>query len=986
MMLGGVGSYGKLLFDAARVKAEKRLPFSEITDKLRGDKADRLEKRWADTVGKRLARVPVIGKRLAGMKVRSPMAIGALAGLGAWAAVSSATAALSGNFLAAIPGLNLLGTTESAEQLEKWYSGEEEVPIRKGRWWEFGRSTAYEGGRIQYYRPHFMARLKERAYQKGLWGTEEERWEHEPLLHPLKAIMGPDEWKYAYELKHQYDRPAPLTSTYFEDVPFIGPLLAATAGKMLKPRRFVRADEWMMGEGRFKHVPGRPETEPAYELGGLPAGAPVAPEDASQLFNEMLYRRREAVGLVGFAAGALQKEITGREEAFQNLQTMATMGKETGSEYWLWKHLNLGGGFFTTEAVRRFIPRTRSYLQRYNPLQAQLPSWFPEDYFIDLQTGNPFEEIPEAEIRLPGPGYVALHPELEGVPSEEYPLAWRAKILGDVAMWSDEYRNTMSQAWSRRDQMSERERRIVEETKMQVSRKKKRRDFSEYRFREDELQTLTATVNEVISPREIRAEEFGGMSIMLQGVGASENMAETMQEASNLLLGKEIQLAVPALEARRYYQGGQDPAMRAVALLGDRDLGQHLADQGLAAQSDLENEFWQIRRRGPSGLAGDIGEAYSRAIMTPVEQLTPMSFPSKFYRQRSAIEEYVATEAIGTGAAFWDRPLENFLGPAKEMAEYKLGEEEIPYSTMGRRAVTEYFDILEYVKAGKLAEEAKEERRWREHQELKARQQKTQFGVSSFASPMKVMQALPRRERDFFAAFTAAKTHEDRKKIMELVPREEQRLYLGQWMKQEAESIRAKKEANIATKDDDLILNQISMAARSEGINHDEYLEELWWSETGGTVPFAEWLRHKKLQQYFNTRSMPGPDWIGWHPSVDLKDIEVRYLEDEGLDHHEFDLWGDRVRSLARKPYIDDDAVAALSSAEHITDMLIGETEMMQNARLMSSLMGSSNSDIMVSRTNANIEPRFDMDVQDGREGLLVDSYDGMGLKTLKDY
>ena len=980
-IIAGVASYGSLTAEATAIRIERQIPYGEIMDQLRIERKQKFAEKWAAGIGKRFRRVPFIGKHLAALK--SPMAVGGLVGLGIWAAVSSASALLSGNVLAALPGAGLVGTTETEEQLQKWYSGEEEVPIRKGRLWEFGRSTPYEGGRIQYYRPHFMARLKSRAFQKGLWGEEEKKWGHDPVLHPLKAIFGSDEWKYAYELEHQYDRPAPLTGTYFEDVPFIGPLLAATVGKILKPRKLIRPEEWMLGEDKFKHHPGRPESEPAYELGGLLPGAPVMPDEPGQLFNELMYRRREAIGLVGFAEGAIQKAITDREEFAPNEQTFATMGKETGSEYWLWKHLNLGGAFFSSEAIRRFIPRTRSYLQTYNPLETQMPSWMPEDYFLDYRHGNPWDKIPEAEIRLPGPGLTAMHPELQGLDPEQYPLAWRTKILGDVAMWSNEYRQTMRQAWAQKHEMAAEHRQMVEITKEQVKAKKVRREFDEYKFREEELERAQVTVKEVVSPSEIITEEFGGMNVILQGVGATKNIEEAMVAARERLEGKQIELAMPALEGRRYYGEGR---MRAVAMLGDVDYGREMAEAGYLEEAELRNEFRQLRYGTGEGLAGDIGELYSRAILTPVEQLTPMSFPSKFYRHRSALEEYIATEAIGTGNAFWDRPIENFLSPAKEIAEHKLGDTGIPRSTTARRAITEYFDILKYVKEQKLAKEALDEQDYSEYAQHLGRAKKTTFGVNPFTNPANVMMTLPRRERDFFTAFTDVKTEEDREKILQLVPREEQRIYLSQWMTQETVAIKSKKDAGIATKEDDAALSRLGTAVRSEGITHDEELEEIWMKETGGEVPFAEWLRRKKLEQFFKTRSLPGPDWIGWHPSVDLQDIEVKYVQNEGLDHHDFDLWGDRVRSLARKPYIDEATIESLTSAEELTSRLYEESEMISKAKDIGSFMGSNNSDTIVSRIGADIGSRFDMDIEDGRRAIVIGAYERMGAKTLKDY
>jgi hypothetical protein len=49
-----------------------------------------------------------------------------------------------------------------------------------------------------------------------------------------------------------------------------------------------------------------------------------------------------------------------------------------------------------------------------------------------------------AIARLPGAGYEALHPELEGMNPEDYPDIHKLRILSDVAPYSREY-NTFRQ-------------------------------------------------------------------------------------------------------------------------------------------------------------------------------------------------------------------------------------------------------------------------------------------------------------------------------------------------------------------------------------------------------------------------------------------------------------------------------------------------------------------------------------------------------------
>ncbi len=74
-----------------------------------------------------------------------------------------------------------------------------------------------------------------------------------------------------------------------------------------------------------------------------------------------------------------------------------------------------------------------------------MPSWMPgEDYLINFQKGDPYIKVDEGYARLPGTGYEALHPELEGLKPEDYPDIAKMRILGDVAPYSREYQKYSS--------------------------------------------------------------------------------------------------------------------------------------------------------------------------------------------------------------------------------------------------------------------------------------------------------------------------------------------------------------------------------------------------------------------------------------------------------------------------------------------------------------------------------------------------------------
>jgi hypothetical protein len=63
---------------------------------------------------------------------------------------------------------------------------------------------------------------------------------------------------------------------------------------------------------------------------------------------------------------------------------------------------------------------------------------------INFQKGDPYIKVDEGFARLPGKGYEALHPEMEGVDPEHYSDISKLRILGDVAPYSREYQKYAS--------------------------------------------------------------------------------------------------------------------------------------------------------------------------------------------------------------------------------------------------------------------------------------------------------------------------------------------------------------------------------------------------------------------------------------------------------------------------------------------------------------------------------------------------------------
>jgi|GEM_PF-4598865 hypothetical protein len=100
---------------------------------------------------------------------------------------------------------------------------------------------------------------------------------------------------------------------------------------------------------------------------------------------------------------------------------------------------SLKEAFGYSEPLRRFIQR-ESFEPQANEIPNTMPSWLPgDDSMTNFKVGDPYVRIDDGYARLPGAGYEAIHPELEGVNPEDYPDIHKLRILADVAPYSQEY-------------------------------------------------------------------------------------------------------------------------------------------------------------------------------------------------------------------------------------------------------------------------------------------------------------------------------------------------------------------------------------------------------------------------------------------------------------------------------------------------------------------------------------------------------------------
>ncbi len=187
-----------------------------------------------------------------------------------------------------------------------------------------------------------------------------------------------------------------------------------------------------------------------------------------------------------------------------------------------------------TEPLRRFI-QPEGYTPQVNEIPNTMPSWIPgEDYLINFRKGDPSIKLDEGYARLPGKGYEALHPELEGLNPEDYPDIAKMRILGDVAPYSREYQKyaARTRAQSRDnpaleaeyDRIAEQVRQTKEST-MQVAQK----HFNV------PVDTVEGTVKSV-KGLDVELKEYPGRTFRFSSVGGSmaDLTAEILGRSNNV--------------------------------------------------------------------------------------------------------------------------------------------------------------------------------------------------------------------------------------------------------------------------------------------------------------------------------------------------------------------------------------------------------------------------------------------------------------------
>lgn len=865
--------------------------------------------------------------------------------------------------LAMLPFLpGMLGSRKTADELNRIYSGEEEVPIRSGRWWEVG-STPFSGGRIKYFRPHWYSLMKAKSEAIATYGSEDAYWEHHPLLHPFKYIKDP----YWLERVNYYDRPYPITSPAFSNVPLIGSALAATIGKLLKPVRRMHEGDWDTSDYTLYS----PRLEPKEWLGGL---APSIPRDE---FSFKDVAKREAVsfaeytGLPGFLAttiyGKLSSQVPDQDVILQGSRQMTNWSRayyqrEIGAISGL-NPQDLGAmPFGYSEPLRRFIQPEKLAMQA-NEIPNTMPRWLPgEDSIINFRTGDPYAKIPEGGARLPGDSYTALHPELRGIKPEDYPDIARYKILADIAPYSKEYLTYRAKI---RGQAFNDTKLAIEfaKTEDQVRQLKDSSVLFDQRRFTAPVENIEGTIKKA-TPRGIELEEYPTRTFSLSSLGmsASDLSALALGEQNNLTRTQTIQEVDRKQVALQEYLaskigskatltvplGTEEHAKeaRAVVFIDDVNINKELIDMGLAS---MRKDYSGAEAQAMYGSVGNALGRYAEALSFTGEggplRLIPTPFHTKYWNERTALSMYEEQEVYGSRMRRWQKPFHDMVAPwARGIYKRLTGEVLIPEEVGHRRDLDSLTDELDYLR-GKVQAAAHPGNAGRYTSQTK----RTNIGGNLFSSPAFVANTLPRREKLYFQAFLQETDPEKREQILQSVSPELYKALTAQWIKTDAMLARA------AGRDVPEI-QEGGILYTKEGLKE--------YDQASTDLSYSDYMRSKEIAGTFGKLGfdLPGPGSPLWSEGMDYEDVKLKIIQNEGYDYHDFNIYDDRAALLWRKPYVDG-AVRELTTGNTPT------TERLRQAAERIIIEGKDKNPSVVASSQASLSPGANISMNIDEQG-----------------
>lgn len=327
---------------------------------------------------------------------------------------------------------------------------------------------------------------------------------------------------------------------------------------------------------------------------------------------------------------------------------------------------------------------------------------------------------------------------------------------------------------------------------------------------------------------------------------------------------------------------------------------------GQDTERDVQKRFTDYKTGSEKSNMGVVGltqnaiwESFSH-LESPLEPLTPFRPMAKFVHQRTAVEDYIKTQLMGSDVGIWTNPYSHFLKPTlNRLADSGSIDQFKPKEAIEKENIDTYFDKLSLVKAIKTNDTYDIERNITALSYL---------GINDPGSMKRFKSALPEGQSAYVEAFSQEKDKKKRNQILSLVPKDIGRAYQSIWSNidiydqailrgndpnkaleeeylKDSKKLKSALSIDITRQDKETIHNQASTLASDEDKKRFEQYQE------------AKLVRLKAAQKEASeyvenqTGSLPSDNWIGWDPRLTIDDIKLKTLTIGKEDIHRFGYW-----------------------------------------------------------------------------------------------
>ena len=731
---------------------------------------------------------------------------------------------------------------KSSEELRQEYSGEKEVAVRKDRGWLAG-GTEYEGGQIKYFRQNLLRTIASDAKTKTLYGDRETKRRLDPVFNPIKYLRNP----YRFEEMHQEDMPFPVWGMDVSYGSVLGQLYKGTIGELIKPT--VIHPEVLKLQS---------EANPNLVLG-------VKGEIAKGISETISGKNSKSLSKLSAGNSEENSDTSIAIVDSDAYTTPENERKEVKSL--IADGLMLRANAPTVSVLDRTLAGTSASLSDFTGLKG-----FSSSLLLGAANLDPTEQ---------------LRPELEvSGSSTNFSDTLNDANLGDMLGFGEFSRRLIPQSAAvKRDTVNPMRNQVAPDwlPKNETKYYKNFERGNYYSHMENGEYLLPGSKGfETLNP-ELKGIDPNNYPLVyqykiLQNVarGSSEHIAVKKYLAEHLdeLSEKEKDVFFEAY--------GQDTERDVQKRFTDYKTGSEKSNMGVIGLT--QNAIW---------------ESFSH-LESPLEPLTPFRPMAKFVHQRTAVEDYIKTQLMGSDVGIWTNPYSHFLKPTlNRLADSGSIDQFKPKEAIEKENVDTYFDKLSLVKAIKTNDTYDIERNITALSYL---------GINDPGSMKRFKSALPEGQSAYVEAFSQEKDKKKRNQILSLVPKDIGRAYQSIWSNidiydqailkgkdpnkaleeeylKDSKKLKSAFSIDITRQDRETIHNQASTLANDEDKKRFEQYQE------------AKLIRLKAAQkeatEYVEnqTGSLPSDNWIGWDPRLTIDDIKLKTLTIGREDIHRFGYW-----------------------------------------------------------------------------------------------